>query len=69
MAFKPVRSPSARLDLEDIAGFIAQDSPSAAEKFVSSLLHAVEGLADFPELGRSVREFNDPAIRGVIRKP
>ena len=27
MAFKLIRSPSARLDLEDIAGFIAQDSP------------------------------------------
>jgi plasmid stabilization system protein ParE len=69
MAFKLIWSPSARLDLKDIATFIAEDSRSAAEKFVSSLLHAVEGLADFPESGRIVPEFNDPAIREVIRKP
>jgi plasmid stabilization system protein ParE len=43
MAFKLIWSPSARLDLKDIATFIAEDSPSAAEKFVKSLLRAVEG--------------------------
>lgn len=69
MAFRLIWSPSARLDLKDIATFIAEDSPSAAEKFVKSLLRAVEGLADFPESGRIVPEFNDPTIREVVRKP
>jgi plasmid stabilization system protein ParE len=69
MAFKLIWSLSARLDLKDIATFIAEDSASAAEKFVRSVLHAVEGLADFLESGRIIPEFNDPAIREVIRKP
>ena len=49
MAFKLIWSPSARLDLKDIAAFIAEDSPSAADRFVKSLFQAVERLADFPE--------------------
>jgi plasmid stabilization system protein ParE len=69
MAFKLIWSPSARLDLKDIATFIAEDSPSAAERFVRNLFQAVERLGDFPESGRIVPEFGDPDIREVIRKP
>lgn len=69
MAFKLIWSPTAKLDLKDIAAFIAEDSASAAERFVMSLFQAVERLADFPESGRIVPECNDPAIREVIRKP
>ena len=69
MAFKLIWSPTARLDLKDIAAFIAEDSASAAERFVRSLFEAVERLADSPESGRIVPEFGDPAIREVIRKP
>jgi toxin ParE1/3/4 len=67
--FKLIWSPSARFDLKDIAGFIAEDSPSAAERFVRGLFHAVERLADFPESGRIVPEFGDPTVREVVRKP
>ena len=69
MAFKLIWSPSARLDLKDIAAFIAEDNPSAAGRFGRSLLQAVERLADFPESGRIVPEFGDPNIREVIRRP
>lgn len=69
MAFKLIWSPTARFDLKDIAAFIAEDSASAAERFVRSLLQTVERLADFPESGRIVPEFGDPTIREVIRKP
>jgi len=69
MAFKLIWSPSARLDLKDIAAFIAEDNPSAADRFVKSVFQAVETLADFPESGRIVPEFGDPNIREVIRKP
>lgn len=54
MAFKLIWSPSAKFDLKDIAAFIAEDSPSAAERFVDSLFQVVERLADFPESGRMV---------------
>jgi len=69
MAFKLIWCPSARLDLKDIAAFIAEDNPSAADRFVKSVFQAVETLADFPESGRIVPEFGDPNIREVIRKP
>jgi plasmid stabilization system protein ParE len=69
MAFKLKWSPVAKLDLKDIAAFIAEDSLSAAQRFVESLFQAVERLADFPQSGRVVPEFGDPAIREVIRKP
>ena len=69
MAFKLIWSPSAKFDLKDIAAFIAEDSPSAAEIFIDSLFQVVERLADFPESGRMVPEFGDPAIREVIRSP
>ena len=69
MAFKLIWSPTAKFDLKDIAAFIAEDSTSAAERFVRSLFQAVERLADFPESGRIVPEFNDPVLREIIRKP
>lgn len=69
MAFKLIWSPTAKFDLKDIAAFIAEDNVTAAERFVGSLFQAVERLADFPESGRMVPEFGDPAIREVIHKP
>ena len=69
MAFRLIWSPTAKFDLKDIAAFIAEDSTSAAERFVRSLFHSVERLADFPESGRIVPEFNDPVLREIIRKP
>lgn len=69
MAFKPIWSPTAKFDLKDIAAFIAEDRASAAERFVWSLFQALERLVDFPESGRIVPEFGNPAIREVIRKP
>jgi toxin ParE1/3/4 len=69
MAFKLIWSPTAKFDVKNISAFIAEDSESAAKRFVRSLFQAVERLADFPESGRIVPEFNDPAIREVIRRP
>ncbi len=45
MAFKLIWSPTAKYDLTDIAAFIAEDSVSAAERFVRSLFQTVERLA------------------------
>lgn len=59
----------ATFDLKDIAAFIGEDSPSAAEKFISRIFQATDRLTDFPESGRIVPEFNDPAIREIILKP
>jgi hypothetical protein len=42
MAFKLIWSPSAKLDLKDITAFIAEDSISAAERFIGSLFQSGE---------------------------
>jgi plasmid stabilization system protein ParE len=56
MAFKLIWSPTAKFDLRDMAAFIAEDSASAAERFVGSLFQAVERLGDFPESGRIAKD-------------
>ena len=69
MAFKLIWSPSARLDLKNIAEFIADDNPRAAKRLVESLFNAVERLINFPESSRMVPEFDDPQLREIIRNP
>jgi toxin ParE1/3/4 len=68
MAFKLIWSPSARLDARDIGAFIAEDNPLAAARWMQSLFQVVQRLAVFPESGRMVAEFNDPAMREIILK-
>ncbi len=69
MAYELTWSPTARLDLIDIADFIAKDNNLAAARFVKNLFSEIERLATFPESGRVVPEFNDPAVREIIKKP
>ena len=69
MAYQLVWSPSARLDLKDLASYIAESRPEVARRFVQSVFKTIEHLNDFPESGRMLPEFNDPNLREVIRKP
>jgi plasmid stabilization system protein ParE len=69
MALKLIWAPSARLDLKEIASYIAEFRPEASARFVKSVFHSVEHLITFPEAGRMVPEFGDPSIREVVRKP
>lgn len=50
----------------EIARFIAEDNPAAAEKWVDSIFDSVEKLARFPQSGRVVPEFNKEEIREII---
>jgi toxin ParE1/3/4 len=59
-------SPTALFDLEDIADYIAQDNPSAAEQWVDKLVQAARKVASHPRSGRAVPEVEDPKIREVI---
>jgi toxin ParE1/3/4 len=66
---KPLKveySPAALFDLEDIADYIARDSPHAAEQWVDKLIAAAEKVASHPRSGRAVPEVDDPKIREVI---
>jgi toxin ParE1/3/4 len=69
MAYQVIWAPSARLDLRELASYIAESRPQAATRFVQRIFQMVEHLADFPLSGRIVPEFGDPSIREVIRKP
>jgi toxin ParE1/3/4 len=69
MAYQLIWAPSARLDLRELAAYIAESRPEASARFIKRVFPVVERLADFPESGRVVPEFANPNIREVIRRP
>ncbi len=56
----------AAADLDSIVEFIAKDSHQYARLFVVDVFQAVERIAEYPESGRVVPEFGNPAVREVI---
>ena len=63
---KVLWSPLALDRAGEIADYIAQDSGSAARKWVESIFAKVKRLGKFPESGRSVPEIKRPDIREII---
>ena len=61
-----VWSPLALERVEDIALYIAEDNPGAADRWVDDIFATVERLAAFPESGRIVPEVGARRIREVI---
>lgn len=47
----------------EIAGYIAQDDPGAAESWTNTVFEKVAGLKAFPESGRIVPEIGNKTIR------
>ena len=66
MGYQIALTPSARRDLRDIVRYISLDSPERAIAFGQFLVAGTRRLVDFPELGRVVPEFDDPALREII---
>ena len=61
---------SAVRDLEEIRDwYAAQDAPEVGERIVGEVLTSVDQLAEFPESGRVVPEFDVPWLRELIRPP
>ncbi len=60
---KIIWSPLAIDRVSEIAAYIAQENPTAAEKWVDTVFRKVEDLKDFPESGRVVPETENKAIR------
>lgn len=54
-------------DVQSIQRFIEKDSSHYAQLVGQQLVAAVERLPAFPQSGRVVPEFNNPAIREVIQ--
>jgi plasmid stabilization system protein ParE len=50
----------------EIVDYIAQDKPSAAEKWISTVFSKVEQLKSSPETGRIVPELNNAQFREII---
>lgn len=57
-------------DLEDIQAWYAdQGVPEVGVRLVARIIDRVEALADHPELGRIVPEFDQPFLREIIHPP
>ena len=63
---KIVWSPLAVDRISEIAGYIAQDNPVAAESWINTVFRKVEDLKAFPESGRLVPETGNKTIRELI---
>lgn len=59
-------SPLAVDRASEIADYIAQDKPSATEKWIDTVFSKVEQLKSSPEIGRIVPEINDSQFRELI---
>jgi len=66
MAQKIIWSPRAADDLEDICKYIERDSQRYSAVFAQRVFSAVELLAEFPETGRIVPEYDDFCLRERI---
>jgi toxin ParE1/3/4 len=66
MGYQVTLSPSARRDLRDIVRYISFDSPDRAIAFGQFLVSNTKRLADFPQLGRVVPEFENSLIREIV---
>ncbi len=59
-------SPFAIDRVTNIAQYIAEDKPTAADKWIVSIFDAVGKLSSFPKLGRIVPELNVDEIREIL---
>lgn len=57
-------------DLEDIQAWYADPGvPEVGVRLVARIIDRVEALADHPDLGRIVPEFDQPFLREIIDPP
>ena len=63
---KIIWSPLAMDRASEIAEYIAQDKPSAAEKWINTVFSKVEQLKSSPEIGRVVPEIRNDQFRELI---
>ncbi|OGW38575.1 MAG: plasmid stabilization protein [Nitrospirae bacterium RBG_13_39_12] len=63
---KIIWSPLAIDRASEIAEYIAQDKPSAAEKWINTIFSKVEQLRSSPEIGKIVPEIRNEQFRELI---
>lgn len=63
-------SDSAYKDLENIVLYYTElGVPDIGKKFITGIVEHIESLADNPDIGRKVPEFDMPNIRELIHSP
>jgi toxin ParE1/3/4 len=61
---------SALADLESIRDwYVEKDVPEVGERLIGEIVASIESLADHPDMGRIVPEFDQPFLRELIRPP
>lgn len=61
---------AALTDLESIRHWYAEQGvPDVGERLLSDIVAGIEALADHPDIGRIVPEFDQPFLRELIRPP
>ncbi len=63
---KIIWSPLAIDKASEIAEYIAQDKPSAAERWINTIFSKVEQLKSSPEIGRIIPEIRNVQFRELI---
>jgi toxin ParE1/3/4 len=63
-----VRPPRVRGDIVEIAAYIAQDNPAAAERFLTATERTLERLAELPRSGRPY-PLDHPALQDMRMTP
>lgn len=53
-------------DLRSIHAYISQESKYYADKFIEKLISRIDQLAEYPQSGRIVPEFQNDSIRELI---
>ncbi len=66
MVYQVIWSPEAYDDVDEIAGFIAKDSPFYAQAVVEKIIETSRRLDQSPESGRVVPEIGDPNHREIF---
>jgi len=61
---------SALADLESIRDWYTErDVPEVGERLIGEVVASIEALAEHPDMGRIVPEFDQPSLRELIRPP
>ncbi|MEX2122966.1 MAG: type II toxin-antitoxin system RelE/ParE family toxin [Woeseia sp.] len=61
---------SAVVDLEKLKAWYAEQGvPEVGDRIVGEIVESIEALANHPDMGRFVPEFDQPFLRELIRPP
>lgn len=66
MGWPVILTAQSRADLKEIVVFIARDDQHAARRFGNQLIDQALAIGQFPEMGRTVPEPNDPSVREIV---